>query len=220
MRKHGVNAENIVTSTLQRRRREALTQHEIVSDTGLDSSTVSRALQRLHQKGVVLRQAASNPRNPAILQWVYRLVTISSPNEPGPQVYDKFFSPQERSLELAYQASLRIAFLVEVREEVFKQGVAPETYTIAKTDRALVDKLAEHYEREVQSRIGGVTRDSIRKAINTLMKKGMFKTQQLVVLSPTNQLKTKQEAMLRELKEAVKRADYEALYPDQKRSLH
>jgi hypothetical protein len=174
----------------------------------------------LHQKGVVLRQAASTPRNPAILQWVYRLVTIPSTNGPGPQVYDKFFSPQERSLELAYQASLRIAFLVDVREEVFNQAVAPETYTIAKTDRALIDKLAEHYERELQSRIGGVTRDSIRKAINTLMKNGMFKTQQLVVLSPTNQLKTKQEAMLRELKEAVKRADYEALYSDQKRSLH
>lgn len=220
MRKHGVNAENIVTLTLQRRRREALTQHEIVSYTGLDSSTVSRAVQRLEEKGLVLRQVASSPRNPAILRWVYRLVTITSTDGPSPRVYNRSFSSHERALELAYQASLCIAFLVDVREEVFNQGVAPETYTIAKTDQALIDKLAEHYEKELRSRMVDVTRDSVRKAINSLIRNGMFRTQRLVMLSPTYLLKTKQEAMLKELKDAQKRADYEALYSDQKRSLH
>ena len=220
MRKQGVNAENIVTSTLQRHRREALPQNEIVLDTGLDSSTVSRALQRLQEKGLVLRQAASNPRNPAILRWVYRLVTTPATDRTSPQAYNRYFSPQERALELAYRASLRIAFLVDVRDEVFNQGVAPETYTIARTDRALIDKLSEHYEKELRSRIGDVTRDSVRRAISSLMKNGLFRTQPLVMLSPTNQLKTKQAAMLKGLKEAVKRADYEALYSDQERSLH
>jgi hypothetical protein len=115
---------------------------------------------------------------------------------------------------------LCIAFLVDVREEVFNQGVAPETYTIAKTDQALIDKLAEHYEKELRSRMVDVTRDSVRKAINSLIRNGMFRTQRLVMLSPTYLLKTKQEAMLKELKDAQKRADYEALYSDQKRSLH
>src|SRR5208337_2390465 len=158
MRKHGVNAENIVSSALQRRRREALPQNEIVLDTGLDSSTVSRALQRLQEKGVVLRQAASSPRNPAILRWVYRLVTTPATNRPSPQTYNRYFSPQERALELAYRASLRIAFLVDVRDEVLNQGVAPETFTIARTERAEIEKLAEHYEKEMRSKVSDVTR--------------------------------------------------------------
>ena len=182
-RKPGVNAEDRIKSELMKSQRFPLSQAQICRATKLSPGAVSRGLRRLEKKGNSAPEPASDAKRELQIVWSLTRRAFPSIEEAVKE------QPKEAISSSRIQSGLcaEIMHVVNMRDmEIAPLFHVSPSSTIAKSERLLIDQLTEQFENQLKSNSTILLRDGlVREAILTVLKRGAFRTQPVVMLVPS-----------------------------------